>query len=83
MTDDEWGTEALTPVSRVCPDCAGEQIVLANFVPVPENERQAWGIQRCCGTKDMSIWHWCFEFGEVTQPAAGTRTCYDRRKMKR
>jgi hypothetical protein len=82
-SDAEWGRDEVTPIVRICPDCIGEQIVLANFVPVPANEREAWAIQRCCGTKDQLIWHWCFKFGEVTEPSRGIRTCYDRRKAKR
>jgi hypothetical protein len=79
----EWTGSEVTPVARVCPDCAGEQIVLANFVPAPANIREAWAIQRCCGSKNETGWRWCFEFGEITEPSLGKRTSYDRRKVKR
>ena len=80
---DDWGEESLTPVSRVCPGCAGEQIVVGNFVPAPDSMGSAWGIQRCCGTLNQGLWHWCFVQGDVTFPALGTRVSYDRRRTKR
>ena len=79
----EWGADSLTPVSRICPDCTGEQIVIGNFVPAPDSIGSAWGIARCCGTVNQGLWRWCVISGDVTEPALGKRTSWDRRKSKR
>jgi hypothetical protein len=79
----EWGGNEVTPVARVCPDCTAEQIVVGNFVPPPDSVGSAWGIARCCGTVNQGLWRWCWTQGDVTEPALGRRTSYDRRKVKR
>ena len=88
MSDDvemtaEWDGEALTPVARVCPDCAEEQIVIGNDTPAPREPAEAWALKRCCGTKDMRLWRWCWKLAEVTEPKIGRRTSFDRRRYPR
>ena len=81
MEDDGWDSTP-TPAARVCPDCAGRQVILADFVPPPRSYDEAWGIPSCCGTGNPDLWRWCRGTGEVTEKSRGAKTSYaERRNM--
>lgn len=75
--------EEVTPVVRVCLDCAGESMVLDNDIQPPAKPSEAWAMLSCRGTADLTLWRWCFRLGEMAMPSQGLRVKFDRRKGKR